>query len=167
MDWRELAQRAEDAGFESVFLTEHSHWPAGRAPVDRQDPGYAAIPDPFVALGAMAAVTTRLRLGTAVCIAPQRDPVNLAKTVTSLDIISGGRFMFGVGAGWIEGELRDHGVDPRTRFTLTWERIALMRRLWTGDIVEYAGRLVRLAAIQQPLVPVQRPGPPVLAGAGR
>jgi probable F420-dependent oxidoreductase len=166
VDWPDFARRAEDAGLESVFLPEHSHWPGRRAPADRKDPGYAAVPDPFIALSAMAAVTSRLRVGTGVCIVPQHDPINLAKTVATLDVISRGRFLFGVGVGWIDGELRDHGVDPRTRFAQTWEYVDLMRRLWTGELIVHEGRFLRLPEIQQPLVPVQRPGPPVLAGIG-
>jgi probable F420-dependent oxidoreductase len=167
VDLRELALRIEGAGLESVFLPEHSHWPGARAPSGREDADYAGVPDPMVALSFMAAATTTLKVGTAVSLIPQHDPINLAKAVASLDRISAGRFLFGVGAGWIEAEMRDHAVDPSRRFGILWDRIDLMRKLWTGTEVPFGADANGASVIQQPLVPVQRPGPPVLAGVGR
>jgi probable F420-dependent oxidoreductase len=173
----ELARAVEERGFESLWVTEHTHIPARRETpfrpdVPRED-GRETIPlpreytrtlDPFVTLGAAAAVTTRLKLGTGVCLVTQRDPIVTAKEVASLDLISGGRVLFGVGAGWLREEIADHGTDPRTRFALMRERVEAMRELWTADEASYDGEFVSFERAWQWPKPVQSPHPPVFVG---
>jgi probable F420-dependent oxidoreductase len=158
----------EERGFESLFLPEHTHVPVSRR---TPYPGGGELPDeyrrtfdPFVALTAAAMNTTRLRLGTGVCLVVQRDPIVLAKEVASLDRISGGRFLFGVGAGWNREEMADHGTDPATRMSLFAERMHAMRRIWTEDEPSYHGRYVRFEPMWSWPKPAQRPHPPVLVG---
>jgi probable F420-dependent oxidoreductase len=156
-----LSRALEDRGFESCFVGEHSH-----VPVHRETPGDAVARslDPFVSLSAMAAVTTRIRLGTAVALVVQRDPIHLAKEVATLDLLSGGRVELGVGAGWLKEEMRNHGTDPATRFTLLRERVQAMKAIWTADEAEFHGELVSFDPIRQWPKPVQRPHPPILIG---
>src|SRR3954465_2460821 len=142
----ELARMAEDRGFESLFFPEHTHIPASR---ESDYPGGGELPamyshthDPFVALSIAAAATKRLLVGTGICLVVERDPITTAKEVASLDRLSGGRFLFGVGAGWNREEMRNHGTDPRTRFTLMRESVEAMKAIWTQDEAEYHGRLV-------------------------
>jgi probable F420-dependent oxidoreductase len=164
----ELGRAAEDAGFESLFLPEHTHQPVRREtprPGGGEAPAfYARAYDPFVALSAVAAATERLRLGTAVCLVIEHDPIVLAKVVASLDRLSGGRVLFGVGAGWNREEMRNHGTDPATRFRLMRERVLAMRAIWTQDEAEFHGRLVDFDPIRSWPKPAQRPHPPVLVG---
>jgi probable F420-dependent oxidoreductase len=157
----DFAIAAEERGFESILLPEHSNIPVSR---HTPFPGGGELPeqykhmlDPFVALAAMAAVTTTIKLGTAVCLVVQRDPIQTAKEVASLDLVSGGRVLFGVGAGWNVEEMANHGTDPDARFRLLRERVEAMRRLWSDDVAAYEGDLVRLAATWQWPKPVQRP----------
>jgi len=164
----ELARAAEDGGFESLFVTEHTHIPASR---ESPWPGGAELPkeyahtlDPFVALATAAAVTTTLKVGTGVCLIAQHDPIVLAKVVASLDHVSGGRFLFGVGAGWNREEMRHHGTEPGQRFAIMRERIEAMRAIWSQDEASYAGEHVRFERIWSWPKPVQQPGPPVLIG---
>jgi probable F420-dependent oxidoreductase len=163
-----LARRLEDLGFESVFFPEHTHIPASREtpyPAGGDLPReYARTLDPFVACTQAAAATERLRVGTGICLVNQHDPIVCAKTVASIDHVSGGRFLFGVGAGWNEEEMRDHGVDPATRFGLMRERVEAMQAIWRDDEASYAGRDVRFERIWSWPKPVQRPHPPVLVG---
>jgi probable F420-dependent oxidoreductase len=160
-----LARAVEERGFESLFYPEHTHIPArshrgdGRSPRD-----YAETYDPFVALAAAAATTTNLRLGTAVCLVTQRDPITTAKEVASLDRLSDGRFLFGVGAGWNRAEMADHGTDPRSRMTLLAERVAAMKAIWVSDEAEYHGRYVDFDPLWSWPKPVQQPHPVVLVG---
>src|SRR5215210_6280235 len=142
----DLARAAEDLGFESFWVPEHTHIPAERR---TPWPGGAELPreyshalDPFLALTAAAAVTTRLRLGTSVCLVIERDPITLAKEVATLDQLSGGRFLFGVGAGWNVEEMKNHGTDPGTRFRRMRESVEAMKAIWTQDEAEYHGRIV-------------------------
>ncbi|HEX5248093.1 MAG TPA: LLM class F420-dependent oxidoreductase [Gaiellales bacterium] len=162
----ELARIVEDAGLESLFLTEHSHVPASRVDLIAGDrPGEdARLLDQFTALGAAAACTTRLRLGTGICIVPQHDPIALAKQVATIDHISGGRFLFGVGAGWLVEELRNHGVDPATRWALMEEQILAMKAIWTTDEAEFHGNHVDFDRIWCWPKPVQEPHPPLIVG---
>ena len=164
----ELARAAEDVGFESLFVPEHTHIPASRRtpwPGGRELPReYARTYDPFVALTAAAAATERLNIGTGVCLVPQHDPITLAKQVATVDLLSGGRFLFGVGAGWNEEELRDHGTDPSTRFALLRERVLAMKAIWTQDEAEFHGRFVDFDPLWSWPKPLQRPHPPVLVG---
>jgi probable F420-dependent oxidoreductase len=162
----ELARIVEEAELESLFLTEHSHVPASRIDLVAGDrPGEdARLLDQFTALGAAAACTSRLRLGTGICIVPQHDPIALAKQVATIDHISGGRFLFGVGAGWLVEELRNHGVDPATRWALMEEQLLAMKAIWTADEAEFHGQLVDFDPIWCWPKPVQKPHPPLLVG---
>ena len=161
----ELGRAVEERSFESLFWAEHTHIPVrSRRANGESTRGYAETHDPFVALSAVAAVTGTLRIGTAVCLVTERDPIVTAKAVASLDHISGGRFLFGVGAGWNREELANHGTDPRTRMALLAERVEAMRRIWTDDEAEYHGRFVDFDPIWSWPKPLQRPHPPVLVG---
>lgn len=164
----ELARAVEDRGFESLFVAEHTHIPAT---VTTPYPGGDEIPrdyyrtfDPFVSLAFAAATTRRLRIGTAVTLVVQRDPIILAKEVASLDVASGGRFEFGVGVGWLREEMRDHGTDPRTRVALQRERLQAMTEIWTQEQAEFHGRFVDFDPLFSWPKPVQRPRPPVWLG---
>jgi probable F420-dependent oxidoreductase len=164
----ELARRVEERGFESLFLTEHTHIPVGR---DSPYPGGGELPreyshtlDPFAALGAMAAVTERLTLGTGVCLIVERDPIVTAKEVATVDHVSGGRFLFGIGAGWNIEEMRNHGTDPGTRFRRMRESVEAMKAIWTQEEAEYHGRIVDFDPIWCWPKPVQKPHPPILVG---
>jgi probable F420-dependent oxidoreductase len=164
----ELARRAEELGFESLFFPEHTHIPASR---DTDYPGggelpreYSHIVDPFVGLAAAAAATERLKVGTGVCLIIERDPITTAKEVATLDHISGGRFLFGVGAGWNVEEMRNHGTDPDTRFRRMRESVEAMKAIWTEDAAEYHGRIIDFGPIWSWPKPVQKPHPPVLVG---
>jgi probable F420-dependent oxidoreductase len=163
-----LARMAEERGFESVFVTEHTHIPVSREtpyPAGGELPReYWRIYDPFVALTTMAAATERIRVGTAICLLVERDPITTAKEVASLDRLSGGRFLFGVGAGWNLEEMRNHGTDPRRRFGLLRERVEACKELWTTEESSYHGRYVDFDRIHSFPKPVQRPHPPVLVG---
>ena len=163
-----LGSLAEERGFESLFLAEHTHIPASR---ETPYPGGTELPreyshtlDPFVALAAAAAATERLKLGTGVCLVIERDPIVTAKEVATLDHVSGGRFLFGVGAGWNKEEMRNHGTDPRTRWRVMRERVEAMKAIWTQDEAEYHGRFVDFDPIWSWPKPVQKPHPPVLVG---
>jgi probable F420-dependent oxidoreductase len=164
----DLARAAEERGFESLWVPEHTHIPTSRR---TPFPGGAELPkeyshtiDPFVGLAAAAAVTTKLKLGTAICLVVERDPIFLAKEVASLDLLSNGRFLFGVGVGWNREEMEDHGTDPKTRRTLMKERIEAMKAIWTQDEAEYHGRFVNFDKIWSYPKPVQKPHPPILMG---
>jgi probable F420-dependent oxidoreductase len=165
-----LAREAEARGFESLFFPEHTHIPVGRRtpyPMGGELPAeYARSLDPFVALGAAAAVTTRIRLGTAVCLVAQRDPIVLAKEVASLDHLSGGRVVLGIGFGWNVDEMEDHGVVPSTRRALVREKVLAMKELWQQDVAGFEGKHVRFEPSWSWPKPVQRPHPPILIGGG-
>jgi probable F420-dependent oxidoreductase len=163
-----LARRAEELGFESLFFPEHTHIPASR---DTPYPAGGELPreywhtlDPFVACTAAAAATERLRVGTGICLVDQRDPIITANEVASVDHLSGGRFLFGIGAGWNEEEMRNHGVEPRTRFGLMGERVAAMKAIWTDEEASFSGRDVQFERIWSWPKPVQQPHPPILVG---
>ena len=164
----ELARELEARGFESLWVPEHTHIPASRR---TPYPGGGDLPehyrralDPFVALAAAAAVTTRLLLATGVCLVVERDPIVTAKEVATLDWASGGRFLFGVGGGWNREEMRNHGTDPATRWELMRERVLAMKEIWTRDEAEFHGRYVDFGPLWSWPKPVQRPHPPVLVG---
>ena len=164
----DLAQALEARGFESYWAPEHSHIPASRA---SPWPGGAELPkqyydviDPFVCLTAAAAATKSLKLGTGVCLVIQRDTIQTAKEVASLDQISGGRFLFGAGGGWNAEEMADHGTEFKTRFKLMRERIAAMKEIWTQPKAEYHGELVDFPPMMAWPKPVQKPHPPVIVG---
>lgn len=164
----ELGRAAEEAGFESLFLPEHTHIPVSRTtpwPGGGELPRYYARSyDPFVALAAVAVATERLRLGTGVCLVVEHDPIVLAKQVASLDHLSRGRVLFGVGAGWNREEMRNHGTDPTRRFRLLRERVLAMRAIWTEEEAAFHGRFVDFDPMWSWPKPVQRPHPPVLIG---
>jgi len=164
----ELARELEARGFESLFVTEHTHIPTSRetpyAGGKELPEEYRQTYDPFAALAAAAAVTERLRLGTGICLVPEHDPIVLAKQVATVDRLSDGRFLFGVGAGWNAEEMRNHGVDPATRWAVTNDRIAAMQAIWSNDEAEYHGRHVDFDPIWSWPKPVQQPWPPVLVG---
>jgi probable F420-dependent oxidoreductase len=164
----ELGRAVEARGFESLWVPEHTHIPASRR---SPWPGGPDLPkeywhsyDPFVALTMAAAVTTRLRLGTGICLVIERDPITLAKEVASLDHLSGGRFLFGIGGGWNAEEMEHHGTAFKTRFRLLRERILAMKEIWTKDEAEYHGQFVNFDKMWSFPKPVQRPHPPILMG---
>jgi probable F420-dependent oxidoreductase len=162
----ELARALEERGFESLFVPEHTHIPVSRRtpwPGGGELPKeYAHTLDPFVALTAAAAATRRLRVGTGICLVIQRDPIVTAKAVASLDLLSGGRFEFGVGAGWNVDEIENHGTDFGARFRLMRERVLAMKEIWTKEAAAFKGEFVRFEPIWSYPKPVQKPHPPVL-----
>jgi probable F420-dependent oxidoreductase len=159
---------AEERGFESVFVTEHTHIPAGREtpyPAGGELPReYWRIYDPFVALTTMAAATEGIRIGTAICLLVERDPITTAKAVASLDRLSGGRLLFGVGAGWNLDEMRNHGTDPAKRFRILRDRIEACKAIWTQEEATYQGEFVSFDRIVCQPAPLQQPHPPILVG---
>jgi probable F420-dependent oxidoreductase len=164
----ELARLAEERDFESLWFTEHTHIPVSR---ETPWPGGADLPreyshsyDTFTALSFAAAATERIKLGTGVCLVIEHDPIVLAKVVASLDRLSGGRFQFGVGAGWNREEMRNHGTDPRRRFEVLRERVEAMKEIWTSDEAEYHGEFVDFDPIWCWPKPLQQPHPPILVG---
>jgi len=163
-----LARMAEERGFASLVFAEHTHIPASReSPYPSGGdlpPKYFHTYDLFVALTAAAAATSRLRVGSGICLVIERDPITTAKEVASVDHLSGGRFEFGVGAGWNREEMRNHGTDPRTRMRLMRERVEAMKAIWTQDEASYHGEFVRFERIWSWPKPLQRPHPPVLVG---
>ncbi|HKH40367.1 MAG TPA: LLM class F420-dependent oxidoreductase [Solirubrobacterales bacterium] len=163
-----LARMAEERGFESVFVTEHTHIPAGREtdyPAGGELPReYWRIYDPFVALTTMAAATERIRVGTAICLLVERDPITTAKAVASLDRLSGGRFLFGIGAGWNLEEMKNHGTDPDKRFRILRERVAACKAIWGAEEATYHGEFVNFDRIVCRPAPLQKPHPPILVG---
>jgi probable F420-dependent oxidoreductase len=164
----DLGRAAEDYGFESLFLPEHTHIPTNRVtpwPSGGELPReYSHTLDPFIALGAVAAVTRRIKLGTGICLVIQRDPILLAKEVASLDQLCGGRFLFGVGAGWLREEIANHGTDPRVRWRVFGERMQAMQAIWSAEAAEFHGQYVNFDPIWSWPKPVQQPRPPVLLG---
>jgi probable F420-dependent oxidoreductase len=162
----ELAQALEARGFESIWAPEHSHIPTSRAtpfPQGGELPKkYYEAMDPFVTLTAVAVATKALKIGTGVCLVAQRDPIQTAKLVASIDQVSGGRFLFGIGGGWNAEEMEDHGTAFKTRFKLMRERIAAMKEIWTKSEAEYHGELVDFPPMNAWPKPVQRPHPPVI-----
>ncbi len=163
-----LAAMLEARGQESLFFAEHTHIPASR---ESQWPSGGPLPqkywhcyDLFVALTAAAVATSRLRVGSGICLIIERDPIITAKEVASIDHLSGGRMEFGVGAGWNREEMRNHGTDPRTRMALMRERVEAMKAIWTQEEASYAGEHVAFERIWSYPKPAQRPHPPVLVG---
>ncbi len=164
----ELARAAEERGFESLFVTEHTHIPVSRR---TPFPGGGELPreyshtlDPFVALTAAAAVTRTLKVGTGICLIIEHDPITTAKEVASLDFLSGGRFLFGIGGGWNSEEMENHGTAFKTRFRSLRERVLAMKEIWTKDAAEFHGEFVNFDPIWSWPKPAQKPHPPVLLG---
>ena len=166
----ELAIALEERGLESLWAPEHSHIPIPRVTPwggggDLPDQYYAVL-DPFVVLSAAATVTKKLKLGTGICLVVQRDPIQNAKEVASLDQISGGRFLFGVGVGWLKEEIANHGTVFETRAKLTRERIEAMKAIWTEEEASYSGEFVNFTNMIARPKPVQNPHPPIIVGGG-
>jgi probable F420-dependent oxidoreductase len=166
----DLARAGEERSFESLWVAEHSHIPASRK---TPFPGGGELPkmyydtlDPFVALASAASVTSRIRLATGVCLVIQRDPIHTAKEVASLDQLSRGRFLFGVGAGWNEEEIANHGTDFKRRGKVLRERIEAMKAIWTQEKAEYHGEFVDFDPIYAWPKPFQKPYPPIQVGGG-
>jgi probable F420-dependent oxidoreductase len=164
----ELGRAAEEAAFEALFIPEHTHIPASR---ESPWSGGAELPreywhtfDPFVALAAVAATTERLRLGTGIALIIERDPITLAKEAASLDVVSGGRFELGIGAGWNFEEMRNHGTDPARRFRVMRERALALRAIWTQEEASFHGDHVDFERIWSWPKPVQQPHPPIWIG---
>lgn len=164
-----LARAVEERGLDSLFFPEHTHIPASRA---TPFPGGTELPkmywhthDPFVALGACAAVTSRIRLGTGICLVIERDPITLAKEVASLDLISGGRVVLGIGAGWNREEMENHGADYPNRWKIVREKVLAMRAIWEQEEAEFHGEFVDFDPIWSYPKPVQAGGPPIWIGA--
>jgi len=165
----ELAVALEQRGFDSLWVAEHSHMPVtrrfthplGEAALTKE---YFDVMDPFVTLSAAAAVTTRLKLATAICLVIQRDTIQTAKLVASLDQLSKGRFLFGIGCGWNAEEMEDHGTVYETRTLKMREQIEAMKEIWTKDIAEYHGEIVELPPLQTWPKSVQKPHPPIIVG---
>ena len=168
IDIVELARALEERGFESLFVPEHTHIPVSRKtpfPSGGELPKrYAHTHDPFVALSFAAAVTTKLMLGTGICLIPERDPIVTAKEVASLDRLSDGRLIFGIGGGWNVEEMENHGARYNTRFKLMRERIFAMKALWTEDEAEYHGEMVNFDKVWSWPKPLQKPHPPIILG---
>jgi probable F420-dependent oxidoreductase len=164
----ELARVLEERGFDSLYVCEHTHIPVSRRspfPGGGELPKrYAHTYDPFVALSFAAAATKTLKLGTGIALIPQRDPIVTAKSVASLDRLSGGRFIFGIGGGWNVEEMENHGAKYETRFKMMRERILAMKELWTKEEAEYHGEFVNFDPVWQYPKPKQRPHPPILLG---
>src|SRR5262249_796500 len=166
-----LGKRAEEMGFESIFVPDHSHIPVKRASKFPMPPWemprqYYRMRDPFITLAGIAAVTSRIRLGTGICLVIERDPITLAKMTATLDYASNGRFIFGVGAGWNLEEMANHGTDPKTRTPLLGERIQAIKAIWTQEQAEFHGQFVNFEPIFSWPKPKQAPHPPVLIGGG-
>ena len=166
----ELGRAAEERGFESLFFPEHTHIPASRR---TPYPGGTELPksywhthDPFVSLSFAAAATQKLKIATGVLLVPQHDPIVTAKEVASLDQLSGGRFILGIGGGWNVEEMEDHGAKYDTRFKLMRERVLAMKALWTQEEASYRGDMVNFEPCWSYPKPAQKPHPPILLGGG-
>ncbi len=163
----ELARAAEERGFYSFYIPEHTHIPSSRETPpptgeEKLPEEYSRTLDPFVALSAAAAVTTHLVLGTGICLVAQRDPIVTAKEVATLDLVSGGRFVFGIGFGWNREEMADHGVEYRNRREMVREKVLLMQRLWEDEEASFSGKYVRMSPSWAWPKPSRRP--PILIG---
>jgi probable F420-dependent oxidoreductase len=164
----ELAREAEARGFESLWVPEHTHIPTSRrSPFGaggELPEQYKHTLDPFVSLTAAAVVTTKLKLGTGICLIIERDTIVTAKSVASLDLVSNGRFLFGIGGGWNREEMEHHGTDFPTRFKRLEEQVRAMKAIWTQDVAEFHGKFVDFEPIWAWPKPVQKPHPPIVIG---
>ena len=166
-----VARKAEALGFDSIFIPEHpiipvqhkTPYPIGDGTIPEF---YAHMPDPFVSLAHAAAATSRIKLGTGICLVPERDAILLAKEIATLDHWSGGRFLFGIGAGWLADESEIMGVDFKRRWPMTREYIAAMKELWTRPEPSFEGKFVRFPKVKFFPKPARKPHPPVIIGAG-
>ena len=161
----ELGRAVEERGLEALFLGEHTHMPGSRPPEKDTLPWYYYHSlDPFLALTAAAVTTERIALGTSICLLTQRDPIVTAKEISSLDHISGGRFEFGIGAGWSVEEMANHGTDPDHRIGIMRDRVRAMKEIWANEVAEYHGPYVNFTPLYQWPKPVRQPHPPILVG---
>ena len=168
IDIGELARAVEERGLESLFVCEHTHIPVSRK---TPFPGGGELPkrykhthDPFVALSFAAAATKKIKLGTGICLIPQRDPIVTAKQVASLDQLSGGRFIFAMGGGWNVDEMENHGAKYDTRFKLLRERVLAMKEMWTKEEAQFHGEFVNFDPVWVYPKPKQKPHPPLFLG---
>ncbi|HEY3086127.1 MAG TPA: LLM class F420-dependent oxidoreductase [Candidatus Dormibacteraeota bacterium] len=164
----ELAPAAEQLGFESLWVAEHSHIPTSREtpwPAGGELPKhYWHTMDPFVALTAAALASKTIRVGTGICLLVERDPIHTAKEAASVDLVSNGRFIFGIGGGWNREEMADHGTEFSSRWKLLRERAEAIKAMWTDDVAEYHGEMVDFGPMWSWPKPVQKPHPPVILG---
>ena len=172
IDVVELARAVEERGFECLFVPEHVHMPIERetpfplTPDGSLPEEYRRIHDPFVALAAAAGATSEIKLGTGICLVTEHEPIALAKQIASLDLISRGRFLFGIGAGWLAEEMEPLGVRFADRWKVTDQRIAAMKQMWTEDEAEFHSEFVDIPKTAVIPKPAQQPHPPILLGAG-
>ena len=167
----ELAREAEDRGFHSIYIPEHTHIPTSRrtpAPTGDTELGeeYSRSPDPYITLAAAASLTTTIKLGTGIGLPAQHDHITYAKQIATLDVVSSGRLVFGIGFGWNHEEMENHGIEVKTRRELIREKILAMQALWTNDVAEFHGEWIDMEPSWQWPKPVQKPGPPILIGGG-
>ena len=164
----ELARALEERGFESLWIPEHTHIPASRKSPWPGGPNlpkeYWSSYDPFLALQAAAAATRRLKLGTGICLVIERDPITTAKEVATLDRLSNGRFLFGIGGGWNAEEMENHGTPFKARWKILRERVLAMKTIWTQKEPEFHGEFVRFDKIWADPKPLQQPHPPIIMG---
>jgi len=165
----DLARALEERGFESLWVGEHTHIPTSRR---SPYPGGGELPrpyyhmsDPFVSLMAAGAATKTLKLGTGICLVVERDPITLAKEVATLDMLTGGRFLFGIGAGWNAEEMENHGTPFKQRWRVLKERVEAMKTIWKHEEAEYHGEFVNFDPIVSYPKPVQKPHPPIIMGS--
>jgi probable F420-dependent oxidoreductase len=168
IDIGELARALEDRGFDSLFVPEHTHIPTSRKtpfPAGGELPRrYSHTHDPFVGLAFAAAVTKKLKVGTGICLVPQHEPIVTAKAIASLDMLSKGRFVFGIGAGWNVDEMENHGATYKTRFAIMREHVLAMKEIWTRDEAAYHGKYVNFDPLWSWPKPARKFGPPIILG---
>jgi probable F420-dependent oxidoreductase len=167
----ELAREAEDRGFHSLYIPEHTHIPTSRRtppPTGEEELAeeYSRSPDPYISLAAAATVTRSIELGTGIGLPAQHDHITFAKQIATLDVVSAGRFVFGIGFGWNHEEMENHGVDVKHRRELVREKVLAMQALWSNDVGEFHGEWVDMAPAWQWPKPLQQPRPPILIGGG-
>jgi len=165
----ELAREADARGFYSLYLPEHTHIPTSRrtpAPTGSAELGeeYKRIPDPYMLLAAASVVTETIRLGTGIGLVAQHDPISLAKQIATLDVLSGGRVVLGIGYGWNHEEMRNHGIEVKRRRALVRETMLAMQELWSKEVAEYHGEFISFEPSWQWPKPIQQPRPRVLIG---
>ena len=164
----ELAKALEDRGFDSLYVPEHTHIPTSRKtpfPSGGELPRrYSHTHDPFVGLAFAAAATKKLTIGTGICLVPQHEPIVTAKAIASLDQLSGGRFVFGIGAGWNVDEMENHGATYKTRFAIMREHVLAMKEIWAKDEAAYHGQYVKFDPIWSWPKPARKAGPPIILG---
>jgi probable F420-dependent oxidoreductase len=166
----DLGKYSEERGFESVWFSEHTHIPVNFLKSGEEGPSlpdyYWQTYDPFIALTIASAVTKTIKLGTGICLVVEHDTLALAKAVATLDQISSGRFIFGIGAGWLAEEMRNHGVDYRSRYILLQEQVSAMKKIWSEEEAEFQGKYVNFSKLRAFPKPTQPPHPPIIAGGG-